>query len=83
LSQFGRKYVFPAEYDIFIDFAPVKYNRNSDEQPTSNGYLEISTYHTMTNPAPSGDATWTTVDRLETLATPGEYSNYSYDGATA
>jgi hypothetical protein len=72
LSQFGRKYVFPAEYDIFLDFAPVKYNTNSDEQPTSNGYLEFSTYHTMTNPAPSEDTTWTTIDRLESLATSGE-----------
>lgn len=24
-SYYGRKYVIPAEYDVFIDFAPISY----------------------------------------------------------
>jgi hypothetical protein len=28
-SVFGRKYIIPAEYDIFLDFAPISYARNS------------------------------------------------------
>jgi len=64
--------VFPAEYDIFIDFAPIKYNTNSDEEPTSNGYLQFKAYHTMTNPAVAGDTTWTNVERIESLVTSGD-----------
>ena len=26
-SQFGRKFLIPAEYDIMIDFAPIKYSK--------------------------------------------------------
>jgi hypothetical protein len=29
-AQFGRKFLIPAEYDIFIDFAPISYNKNSE-----------------------------------------------------
>jgi|TARA_B110001450_G_C17628977_1_gene484446 hypothetical protein len=36
-SSYGRKYVFPAEYDIFIDVSPWKYKTNSEEQPTAAG----------------------------------------------
>lgn len=39
LSQYGRKYVFPAEYDIFVDFAPISYNKNSDEVATTSGFF--------------------------------------------
>lgn len=24
-SAYGRKYIIPAEYDVFIDFAPISY----------------------------------------------------------
>lgn len=36
-SNTGRKYVFPAEYDIFIDVSPYAYNSGSDEVPTADG----------------------------------------------
>jgi len=72
LSQYGRKYVFPAEYDIFIDFAPIKYNTNSDEVPTENGFLQFKVYHTMTNPAVAEDTTWTNIKRQQSLTVSGE-----------
>lgn len=70
ISQYGRKYVFPAEYDVYIDFAPQKYNANNDEEETENGYFEFKVYHSKTNPAPADDTTWTTITRLETLTDP-------------
>ena len=67
VSQFGRKYVFPAEYDIFIMFMPEAYNGGSEEEPTDTGFFQFKTYHTMTDPSDSRDSTWTKIDRLEAL----------------
>jgi len=69
VSQFGRKYVFPAEYDIYIDFEPVSYNSGSEEEPTDSGKFQFKAYHSLSMPSgySADDTTWTFVERLETL----------------
>lgn len=73
-SSYGRKYVFPAEYDIFIDVSPYKYKTNSEEQPTADGggNVQIKVTHLTTNPTPASDAadyrSWSEVKRIEALA---------------
>lgn len=69
LSQFGRKYVFPAEYDIFIDFEPVAYNSGSEEEPTTSGKFQFKAYHSTSMPSgySADDSTWTLINRIETL----------------
>lgn len=68
VSQFGRKYVFPAEYDIFIMFMPEAYNGGSEEEPTDQGFFQFKTYHSATNPqSDDTDTTWTVIDRLLSL----------------
>lgn len=73
-SSYGRKYVFPAEYDIFIDVSPWKYKTNSEEQPTAagEGNVQFKVTHFATNPTPNSDAsdysTWTEVKRIAALA---------------
>lgn len=69
VSQYGGKYVFPAEYDIFIDFEPLAYNTGSEEEPTTSGKFQFKAYHTTSMPSgySADDTTWTFVDRIETL----------------
>lgn len=71
-SYTDRKYVFPAEYDIFIDVSPWTYNTGSDESPTDNGYVEFRATHLTTNPTPADTAddfsNWSEVVRLDALA---------------
>ena len=33
-AQFGREFLIPAEYDVLIDFAPIRYNKAN----LDNGY---------------------------------------------
>ena len=69
-SSNGRKYVFPAEYDIFIDVSPYQYKSNSEETPTADGggNVQIKVTHLTTNPTPAGDRSWSEVKRIEALA---------------
>lgn len=71
-SQYGRKYVFPAEYDVFIDVSPYAYNSGSDEQPTvdGGGSVQFKITHLSTNPTPAGDSSWSEVKRIAKLADP-------------
>jgi hypothetical protein len=39
-SYFGRKYVIPAEYDIFIDFAPISYKPDT-QTPLAQGKFQF------------------------------------------
>jgi hypothetical protein len=39
-SYFGRKYVIPAEYDIFLDFAPISYKLTGQE-PLAAGKFQF------------------------------------------
>ena len=63
ISKTGRKYVFPAEYDIFIDVSPHKYDDGSDELPVASGNVIFKVTHLTSNPTPpdSLDNSWTTV----------------------
>ena len=63
-SNTGRKYVFPAEYDVFIDVSPYAYNSGSDESPTTSGNVQFKVTHLATNPTPAGDGTWSEVKRI-------------------
>lgn len=73
LSATGRTYVFPAEYDIFIDVSPYAYKPGTDEDPTNEGegFAEIVATHFTTNPMPAKDAdgfsTWSEAKRLPAL----------------
>lgn len=63
-SNTGRKYVFPAEYDIFIDVSPYAYNLNSEEEETTDGNVQFKVTHFTTNPTPADDNTWSEVKRI-------------------
>ena len=39
-SKFGRKYLIPAEYDIFIDFAPISYEKGTNQEPINPGKFQ-------------------------------------------
>lgn len=39
-SYFGRKYIIPAEYDVFIDFAPISY-KTTDQATLSEGKFQF------------------------------------------
>lgn len=69
-SNTGRKYVFPAEYDIFIDVSPYAYNSGSSEEPTAagEGSVQFKVTHLSTNPTPADDTTWSEVKRIAILA---------------
>lgn len=73
LSSTGRTYVFPAEYDIFIDVSPYAYKSGTDEDPTNvgEGFAEIVATHFTTNPMPAkgstGYSTWSEAERLPAL----------------
>ena len=68
-SNTGRKYVFPAEYDVFIDVSPYAYNSGSSEEPTAagEGSVQFKVTHLTNNPTPDGDTTWSEVKRIEKL----------------
>jgi hypothetical protein len=40
-SYFGRSYIIPAEYDVFIDFAPISFKSNTDQVPIDNGKFQF------------------------------------------
>ena len=42
-GYFGRKFLIPAEFDVLIYFAPIKYN--SKKQATLNGKFRFRTIH--------------------------------------
>lgn len=40
-SYFGRKYLIPAEYDVFLDFAPISYTTGSGQEKLSAGRFQF------------------------------------------
>ena len=39
-SYFGRKYIIPAEYDVFIDFAPISF-KEKDQDSLPDGKFQF------------------------------------------
>lgn len=80
-SSFGRKYVIPAEYDIFIDFAPISFKTNTDQQSISKGKLQFLAKWVSSTDGYENDDTVTIVDRLPPLeGTPEFVPTQSEDG---
>jgi hypothetical protein len=64
-SVFGRKYVIPAEYDVFIDFAPISYAKGSTQTPINPGKFDFMAYWMASIPDEmTTDETITIVKRL-------------------
>lgn len=75
-SQFGRKFLIPAEYDILIDFAPIAYSKinfDAGYQPQHEGKFRFRAKHvseiTKENRV---DEYMQVVDRLPSLNPPDE-----------
>ena len=66
-SRFGRKFLFPAEYDIFIDFAPISYLKNTNQQPINPGKFQYRATHVATTDDYENDETVEIVRRLPPL----------------
>jgi len=68
LSKNGNKYVFPAEYEIYLDVSPYEIRSNSDTQPAADGEgnIAFTVTHTLVNPTPEdADRSWSNVLREE------------------
>lgn len=44
-SSFGRKYIIPAEYDIFLDFAPISYEPGPAQAQLNPGKFQYRATH--------------------------------------
>ena len=66
-SSFGRKYLIPAEYDIFIDFAPISYAKNSDQVSLDEGKFQYLAKWVAATTDYETDDTVTIVERLPSL----------------
>jgi len=63
----GDKFVFPAEYEVYLDVSPY---RGGEETADGEGNIAFTTYHTMVNPAVEGDRTWKEINREEYIVIP-------------
>lgn len=66
-SSFGRKYLIPAEYDIFIDFAPISYEPGIAQAQINPGKFQYRATHQADTSAYENDDTVTIVNRLPPL----------------
>jgi hypothetical protein len=48
ISRWDKTYIFPAEYDIFLDYSPTEYDTGAGQ----SGYVNISVEH-VKEPIPS------------------------------
>ena len=61
----GKKYVFPAEFDLYLDVSPWKSNAGT-QSAEGEGNIYFKVYHTLVNPTPDGAGSeWKTVEREE------------------
>lgn len=68
-SFFGRKYVIPAEYDVFIDFAPISYKTAGQESLSEGKFQFLAKWIPNSEVADyENDATVEIVKRLPPLA---------------
>lgn len=85
-SYYGRKYIIPAEYDIFIDFAPIKY-KTTDQVPINPGQFSfLAKWIPAITDAYESDDTVEKVRRLPALAgdevTPTPVADPTKDGGS-
>lgn len=66
-STFGRKYLIPAEYDIFIDFAPISFTKGTDQTPINPGKFQYLAKWVASTDAYESDDTVEIVQRLPPL----------------
>ena len=66
-STFGRKYLIPAEYDIFIDFAPISFAKGTDQTPINPGKFQYLAKWVASTDAYESDDTVEIVQRLPPL----------------
>ena len=66
-SSFGRKYVIPAEYDVFIDFAPISFKTNTDQSSIEKGKLQYLAKWVESTAGYENDDEVTIVERLSPL----------------
>ena len=66
LSQYGRKYIIPAEYDIYIDFAPIKYSPEG-QAPLAEGKFQFLAKWIPSTTDYENDDTVTIIKRLPPL----------------
>jgi hypothetical protein len=69
-SYFGRKYVIPAEYDIFIDFAPISYKVSGQSTLDEGKFQFLVKWVPEITDAYRSDDTVEVVNRLAPLPTP-------------
>ena len=72
-SQFGRKYIFPAEYDILVNFSPLSLKSSNDVDALDNldaMGLAIQAQWIANYDSYKNDDTVTIVDRLPPLDNP-------------
>lgn len=66
-STFGRKYLIPAEYDIFIDFAPISFIKGTDQTPINPGKFQYLAKWVASTDSYQSDDTVEIVERLAPL----------------
>ena len=44
-SQWGRQYLIPAEYDVFIDWSPLSFKRGTEQEPLEAGKGKFQFLH--------------------------------------
>ena len=69
-SLYGRKYVIPAEYDIFVDFAPINFTKNTRQSSIPRGKLSYLAKWVPSIDVYQNDDTVTKVDRIPIVSDP-------------
>lgn len=66
-------YVFPAEYEMYLDVSPYRSRANDADTGSTNGEgnIAFTAYHTMVNPTPEdADRSWINIEREEYIPIP-------------
>lgn len=67
-SQFGRKYIIPAEYNVFIDFAPISYKESGQDKLAEGKFQFLAKWIASVSDEQEADDTIEKVRRLEPIA---------------
>lgn len=70
-SSFGRQFLIPAEYDIYIDYSPLSYKSTSTTKAEEGRFSLLAKWVANTD-SYKNDDTIQIVDRLASLATEGD-----------
>lgn len=68
-AYFGRQFVIPAEYDIYIDYSPLSYKNSDSTSKAEEGKFSFLAQWIANTDSYKNDDTVEIVDRLESLAT--------------